>query len=140
MPCEEISTSEVKRTFLGIGQSGFPRRLNVTHVTFVRSTVVVLYHTSGLASYEVQVAELTSELVPLQVRLPRELCSAHAAFLRLRDGGNVPWMRLSSAVGFLGLQGAADSVFLQRHEERGRREKVGSAIGQAWGGRLLITL
>jgi len=47
--------------------------------------------------------ELTGELVPLEMRLPGELCSADVAFLGLRDGGNVPWMGLSGTVGFVGL-------------------------------------
>lgn len=47
--------------------------------------------------------ELTGELVSLEVRLPRKLCSTNVALLGLRDGGNVPWMGLSGTVGFLGL-------------------------------------
>lgn len=55
--------------------------------------------------------ELTSELVSLEMRLPREFCSTDVAFLGLGDSGNVSWMRLSSAVGLFGLRGATDYVF-----------------------------
>ena len=66
-------------------------------------------------------ARLTGELVSLEMRLPRELCSADIALLGLRNGGDVPGMRLSGTIGFLGLGGATDCVFWRRHDERRRR-------------------
>ena len=48
-------------------------------------------------------AELTSELVSLEMRLPCEFCSTDVALLRLRDGGDVPRVRLPGTVRLLGL-------------------------------------
>ena len=44
----------------------------------------------AMASFALVRRSLASELVPLEMRLPGELCSADVALLGLRDGGSAP--------------------------------------------------
>ena len=74
----------------------------------------------GRSRREQGLVGLTGKLVSFEMGLPRELCSAGFALLGLRNGGDVTGMGLSGTVGFLGLWGATDYVFLRRHGERGR--------------------
>ena len=114
MSREEIPASEGKRAFLGVGQGRLPRGQSVWLTSHSYGRLSLSYITpqgQPREEHRARLAELTSKLVPLEMGLPREFCSADVAFLGLRDGGNVPRMGLPGTAGLLGPWVATDCVF-----------------------------